>query len=401
MKILVVDDESDFETLVVERFRKEIAAGQYEFVFAENGIVALQKLRDHQDVRIVLTDINMPEMDGLTLLSKIAPHNPLRKVIVVSAYGDMKNIRAAMNQGAVDFITKPVDFKDLKLTIEKVALQVSAMLEAWNKTIELTQANHALSEANRLKTELLGIAAHDLRNPLQSIMGFAELISETASQTQQGESEDLKRIAHWSERISQASQRMLGLIKDLLDAAAIENGRLRLNLAVADVSKIVESVVAQNEHLAAQKQQRIECALEPECFAKVDSRKIYEAIENLVSNAIKYSPRGKKIVVRSEKRDGRSENTEAKSEEKKDVLAPRASILASVQDEGQGLSEEDKQKLFSKFQRLSAQPTGGESSTGLGLAIVRQIVELHGGRVWAESEGKDKGATFFIELPAA
>ncbi len=115
--------------------------------FAPNGLVALQKLREHQDVRIVLTDINMPEMDGLTLLSKIAPHNPLRKVIVISAYGDMKNIRAAMNQGAVDFITKPVDFKNLKLTIEKVALQVSALLDAWNKNAELTEANRMLNEA--------------------------------------------------------------------------------------------------------------------------------------------------------------------------------------------------------------------------------------------------------------
>ncbi len=389
MKILVVDDESDFETLIIERFRKEIGAGQYEFIFAQNGLVALQKLREHQDVRIILTDINMPEMDGLTLLSKIAPHNPLRKVIVISAYGDMKNIRAAMNQGAVDFITKPVDFKDLKLTIEKVALQVSALLDAWNKNAELTEANRMLNEANQLKTELLSIAAHDLKNPLQSIIGFSELITESVTQMPSAETnEELKKISYWSERISQASQRMLLLIKDLLDTAALENGKLRLTLAVADVSQITESVVMQNKDAAERKGQRIQLQLQPDCLAKVDSKRFYEAVDNLVSNAIKYSPHGKVITVKCQKMS-HIQNGIA-----------HASILLAVKDEGQGLTEIDMAKLFGKFQRLSAQPTGGESSTGLGLAIVKEIVQLHGGRVWAESEGKDRGATFFVELPA-
>ncbi len=389
MKILVVDDESDFETLIIERFRKEIGAGQYEFTFAPNGLVALQKLREHQDVRIILTDINMPEMDGLTLLSKIAPHNPLRKVIVISAYGDMKNIRAAMNQGAVDFITKPVDFKDLKLTIEKVALQVSALLDAWNKNAELTEANRMLNEANQLKTELLGIAAHDLKNPLQSIIGFSELITESVRQMPSAETnEELKKISYWSERISQASQRMLMLIKDLLDTAALENGKLRLTLAVADVSQITESVVMQNKDAAERKGQRIQLQLQPDCLAKVDSKRFYEVVDNLISNAIKYSPHGKVITVKCQKMSC-NQNSIAS-----------VCVLLAVKDEGQGLTESDMTKLFGKFQRLSAQPTGGESSTGLGLAIVKEIVQMHGGRVWAESEGKDGGATFFVELPA-
>jgi Osmosensitive K+ channel histidine kinase len=351
--------------------------------------VALQKLREHQDVRIILTDINMPEMDGLTLLSKIAPHNPLRKVIVISAYGDMKNIRAAMNQGAVDFITKPVDFKDLKLTIEKVALQVSALLDAWNKNAELTEANRMLNEANQLKTELLSIAAHDLKNPLQSIIGFSELITESVTQMPSAETnEELKKVSYWSERISQASQRMLLLIKDLLDTAALENGKLRLTLAVADVSQITESVVMQNKDAAERKGQRIQLQLQPDCLAKVDSKRFYEAVDNLISNAIKYSPHGKVITVKCQKMS-HIQNGIA-----------HASILLAVKDEGQGLTESDMAKLFGKFQRLSAQPTGGESSTGLGLAIVKEIVHLHGGRVWAESEGKDRGATFFVELPA-
>jgi signal transduction histidine kinase len=120
----------------------------------------------------------------------------------------------------------------------------------------------------------------------------------------------------------------------------------------------------------------------------VDTDRMREVIDNLISNAIKYSPEGKTIAVRVQH-----------SKDDNDGGAP--SVLVSVRDEGQGLTEEDMKKLFGKFQRLSAQPTAGESSTGLGLAIVKQLVELHGGKVWAESEGKNKGSIFCVKLPSA
>ena len=118
-KILVVDDEADLEVLIKQKFRKKIRENEYEFLFAENGIVALQKIADNPEVDIVLSDINMPEMDGLTLLTKLNELNPLIKSVIVSAYGDMENIRTAMNRGAFDFITKPINFEDLTLTMEK------------------------------------------------------------------------------------------------------------------------------------------------------------------------------------------------------------------------------------------------------------------------------------------
>lgn len=117
--ILVVDDEADLEVLIKQKFRKKIRQKEYEFLFAENGVVALQKIADHPEVDIVLSDINMPEMDGLTLLTKLNELSPLIKSVIVSAYGDMDNIRTAMNRGAFDFITKPINFEDLTLTMEK------------------------------------------------------------------------------------------------------------------------------------------------------------------------------------------------------------------------------------------------------------------------------------------
>ena len=124
-KILVVDDEPDLEVLIKQRFRKQIRDRQYEFVFAVNGTDALSKIRESEDLDIVLSDINMPEMDGLTLLDKLGQANPILKAVIVSAYGDMENIRIAMNRGAFDFITKPVNFEDLDLTIGKTIRHVA------------------------------------------------------------------------------------------------------------------------------------------------------------------------------------------------------------------------------------------------------------------------------------
>jgi class 3 adenylate cyclase/FixJ family two-component response regulator len=132
-KILVVDDEADLETLIKQKFRQKIREHEYEFIFAENGKHALEKLSQHPDIDIVLSDINMPEMDGLTLLSRLNESSPLIKAVIVSAYGDMDNIRIAMNRGAFDFITKPINFDDLNVTMVKTlkhVLQIRETLKA-------------------------------------------------------------------------------------------------------------------------------------------------------------------------------------------------------------------------------------------------------------------------------
>lgn len=140
IKILVVDDETDLEVLIKQKFRKKIREQEYEFVFAVNGKHALDQLKQHVDIDIVLSDINMPEMDGLTLLSKLSETHSLLKSIIISAYGDMENIRTAMNRGAFDFITKPVNFKDLEVTMEKTIKHVGQIQE----TIKAIKENNIL-----------------------------------------------------------------------------------------------------------------------------------------------------------------------------------------------------------------------------------------------------------------
>jgi len=128
-KILVVDDETDLEVLIKQKFRQKIRDQHYQFIFAGNGKIALEQLQHHTDVDMVLSDINMPEMDGLTLLTKLSEQKSLLKSVIVSAYGDMENIRIAMNRGAFDFITKPINFEDLELTMEKTLKHVLQMRE--------------------------------------------------------------------------------------------------------------------------------------------------------------------------------------------------------------------------------------------------------------------------------
>lgn len=139
-KILVVDDEADLELLVKQKFRQKIRDNIYEFIFAKNGEEALEMVIKHPDLDIILSDINMPVMDGLTLLSRLPEANPMLKAVVVSAYGDMQNIRTAMNRGAFDFICKPVDFMDLDLTMEKTILHVKQLQE----TLKAIKENNIL-----------------------------------------------------------------------------------------------------------------------------------------------------------------------------------------------------------------------------------------------------------------
>ncbi len=154
-KILVVDDEPDLELLLRQKFRRKVRRGELTLVFAQNGVEALEQLRLHDDVDMVLSDINMPQMDGLTLLNQLNQlHYDLRAVIV-TAYGDMKNIRTAMNRGAFDFVTKPLDFKDLETTISKTLAHLEVMRDALRSRDELVALRQELGVAARMQESIL------------------------------------------------------------------------------------------------------------------------------------------------------------------------------------------------------------------------------------------------------
>ena len=155
-KILVVDDEPDLQMLMLQKFRRKVKAKEYEFLFAENGSEALDMVSSNSDVSLILSDINMPKMDGLTLLDELQSlqRNDLRTVIV-SAYGDMDNIRTAMNRGAYDFVTKPIDFKDLETTIEKTLTEIDKFIRSKEMEQQLESLNRDLDMAARIQQKIL------------------------------------------------------------------------------------------------------------------------------------------------------------------------------------------------------------------------------------------------------
>lgn len=155
-KILVVDDEPDLQMLMLQKFRTKVREKEYEFLFAENGSEALDVISKHQDLYLILSDINMPKMDGLTLLTKLQELNrPDLKTVMVSAYGDLENIRTAMNRGAFDFVTKPIDFKDLETTIEKSLNEIKNLLRSKDMETQLESLNFDLNMATRIQQKLL------------------------------------------------------------------------------------------------------------------------------------------------------------------------------------------------------------------------------------------------------
>lgn len=188
--ILVVDDEPDLEALVLQKFRRQIRDGQVSFVFAHDGLEALQSIEAHPDVDLVVSDINMPRMDGLSLLAKLQEAEEKKSTIIVSAYGDMSNIRTAMNRGAFDFLTKPIDFADLETTIQKTIRHIDMLREARRRQVEAERAHASLSRyfspelAKRLATGGDGndmqVHWRDVAVIFTDITGFTSLV-ETAA----------------------------------------------------------------------------------------------------------------------------------------------------------------------------------------------------------------------------
>jgi len=250
-------------------------------------------------------------------------------------------------------------------------------LEEANARLEerVAQRTEELDRANAFKKEVLGIVAHDLKNPLSVILGRADMLGQQITRDPVPVDKVIKHV----EQITTSARRMTGMIEGLLAEAMNDAVDITLRRAPLNLSQLIATVTDTNRPLAERKSQSITLAAPETLMVRADYDRLREAVDNLMSNAVKYSPAGGAIAVNIGTEDG--------------------SATIRVSDSGPGLSEEDMSRLFGRFQRLSAQPTGGESSSGLGLSIAKRIVELHGGRIWAERCGVMGGTCFGIALP--
>ncbi len=237
---------------------------------------------------------------------------------------------------------------------------------------QIFHKNLQLEELNNLKNKFLGIASHDLRNPLYLIRTFSEVMKEgSVGQVNTKQKELLTKIFN-------SSNFMKSLLENLLDISKIESGKIDLNKKVNDFNSIVKQQVEIMELTAKNKNISIELCLGKVPSFAFDENAVVQAVANFLSNAIKFSPNDTKVIVQTSKEND--------------------AIRFSVKDEGPGLKDEDQRLLFKEFQTLSSKPTGGEKSTGLGLAIVKKLIHLHEGQVGVFSQF-GKGSTFYFTLP--
>ncbi|WP_005035383.1 hybrid sensor histidine kinase/response regulator [Holophaga foetida] len=370
--ILIVDDlETNREALARLLEREGLSSET-----ACEGNEAVQKANSGLFDTILL-DVMMPGMDGIETLGVLKQDPGTRDipVLMVSALDQGQAVRHCIEMGADDYLTKPIDRLMLRSRLSACLRRKHLQDRERDFITRLQASNEELRRVNLLKSRLLAIAAHDLKNPLTTLMLLVDQLGDLGESPAQP---SIQRKA--TQRIRGSVEKMLGILQALLDSAAMEAGHLILHKHPVDLLELTRTIVEENLSYAESKHIELMHQVDTpgDWMVEADDIRIREALDNLVNNAIKFSPFQSRVELIMQ-REG-------------------AWIRVRVKDQGPGLTEEDRNHAFGMYQRLSAQPTGGESSTGLGLSIVKQMVELHGGHIEIESE-PGQGASFLVDLP--
>lgn len=363
-RILVVDDVPSNIGLLSEGLK-----GEYTIIAAKNGQMALERAFSENQPDLILLDINMPEMDGYQVCRSLKddPNTRDIPVLFLSAMEEVQDKTKGFKLGAVDYITKPFDIMEVKARIETHLALVSAQKQ-------LKIQNQRLAELNKLKNDFVGMAAHDLRQPLV-IIGLV-----TQSIIKKIKDLSLKEVDEKLIRIRDSTKRMLALINNLLNVAVIESGNLELSIKPGSLKGLIRERLEMYEINARRKNIQIHTTLNEIENILFDHDYIAQVIDNLIANALKFSESNKNVYV--------------------SLVKDTSGAKVDIRDEGPGISEEDQAKLYGTFQKLSARPTGDEKSTGLGLSIVKKVLEAHKSELNVVSQ-LGKGTTFSFTLPSA
>lgn len=417
--ILIVEDSSTQALLLKNNLEKFGITCQ----IAKDGVDGIEML-DHFSPELIICDIEMPRMNGYEFCKKMKSTDKFKNipVILLTNLKEAIDVIKGMECGADSFLTKPCEnqlllstienainsaslqnkypkekleffFADQTHTIEVNPVQIIELLlstysSAIQKNLELEEAYHKLNklyaelevnnqklqDLNKQKNQLLGMAAHDLKNPLAVITGFSNFLLNLSS-----EKMNYEKTHQMFERINDSSSFMLRVIDDLLDFSSIESGILSLHLEDVNLEELIKKDLLFFESLAQKKDIKIEFkCTESIPEVQCDTNKIAQVLNNLVSNAIKFSyPKGIVTVEMSQSND---------------------QVIISVKDSGVGMTQETIEGLFLPFTKIHSQGTAGEKGFGLGLAIVNKIIIAHHGKIWVESK-IGSGTTFFISIP--
>jgi signal transduction histidine kinase len=368
-RLLVIEDDEASRYALVRLLKRE----GFDVIEAATGLDGLARAATQPD--LIILDIHLPDIDGVEVRRRIKADPAVAGIPLVhltSTYKSSTQWAAALEEGVDAYLTHPVESIVLLATIRsQLRLRETeiAMQEA------LTRENAArrdAEESNRLKDQFLATLSHELRSPLHAIVGWAHLL-------RLGE-HDPKVMERAIDAILRNCQLQTRLIEDILDVSRIVSSGLRLELEQVDINGIVAVVIESVAPAATAKRIEISLDLLPDKTLVADHRRLHQAIWNLVSNAVKFTPEGGKVKIKT-------------------AIKLPDNIVLSIEDTGIGVPKDFLPFVFDRFRQADASVTREHSGLGLGLAIVRHIAELHGGRVGATSEGPDRGSRFWIELP--
>ncbi|HEY2931482.1 MAG TPA: response regulator [Acidobacteriota bacterium] len=384
-RLLVVDDEESVALTVSEVMRQDGLVVET----ALSGADAISKIQD-TEYDVVLTDLHMEGADGISVLAEVRRHFPLTITIVLTGFASLESAIAAMRQGAYDYLIKPCIIDDMKQTVRRgiehrrlmlAERDARITLEKLNRelehriaerTAELQIANEKLADANRAKDIFFATLSHELRTPLNAILGWAHILRTGKL--------DPERAARAFETIERNAQVQAQLISDILDISRIISGKLRLDFRAIRPSVVAEQAVEAIRPAAEAKKIQIETNFAPiQETVSGDPDRLQQVVLNLLSNAIKFTPEGGLVTV--------------------SVSIVDAEVEIRVSDTGIGIRSELIPHIFEYFRQGDAADSRSHGGLGLGLALVRNIIEMHGGTVRAESAGEGRGSTFTVTIP--
>lgn len=357
--LLVVDDDRINRELLIHLFERD-----YHVTQASSGQQALDVLNESSDIDLVMLDIMMPNMSGLDVLGAIRENKATTDlpVILISAMANTRDVVNGLRLGANDYITKPVDVSVVIARV-KTQLTIKQLLDERKQTIQ------ELETAERLRSQLFRIASHDLKNPLNNVRMAEHLLRKTI--------ENKPETNQMLDSIKLTVESMGNIIENFLDMVELQTGQMEIKLKPVELIDVVYNVLTQYEIAADKKNIELEMG-KIEGWVMADAARLIQAVSNLVSNAIKYSPSGKDIHVYTRSNNGMGR--------------------ICVVDAGPGIPADERDMLFKEFGKLSTRPTGGESSTGLGLWIVKHLLNAQRGDAGVEFP-ETGGSLFWVEVP--
>src|SRR2546429_8865046 len=394
LKVLVVDDEES----VVVTIKAILQLDGYKVATTTSGCKAREVVR-HTEYALVLTDLRLEDGDGLDVLKAVRESHPETVTIMLTGYASLESAIQALRAGAYDYLVKPSEVEELRATVarglerrrlgqelrqrvaELAELNGSVQLRVGEATAELKERYEQLKELDRMKSQFLSIASHELKTPITAMSGFLQVALRRVRRLSQGDAaapvaEALRGITEELEVVYRQPGKLARLVDELLDVSRIQTGRIEFRYGDVDLSELANEVATRMQLTTTTHQ--ITVRRDAENVVTADRDHLEQVLNNLVTNAIKYSPSGGTITIEVRPDDG--------------------GVRLSVTDQGIGIGEKELDAMFGLFYRSPDRAARDAAGMGLGLYISKEIVVRHGGRIWAESGGV-KGSTLNVLIP--